>query len=199
MRGGIRSSLLTLGSLAIVIAVAGCSGTSWQFWKTWGSTEESKSQEVATTTSDTTTAAPAPAAGSPTPTAMPAATKTAAPAASSNGFVELPGLADVRFRPGQVAVVKADFKTLDGVARWLKEHPSSVVMIEGHSDDLGSREENLTVGEKRAASVMRYLISKGLQSDRISAISYGSERPACAEKTDACRAKNRRARFLVKQ
>jgi len=200
MRGGIRSPFVTLGSLAIVVAFAGCSGTSWQFWKTSASTEESKT--VATTTPDAATAPPAQVpviAHTPTATSAPAAEKTAVPAASSNGYAELPGLADVRFRPGQVTVVKADFKTLDGVLRWVKEHPGSAVMIEGHSDDLGSREENLTVGEKRATAVMRYLISKGLQPGRISAISYGSERPVCAEKTDACRAKNRRARFLVKQ
>ncbi|HEU4370279.1 MAG TPA: OmpA family protein [Methylomirabilota bacterium] len=190
---------MTLGSLAIVVAIAGCSGTSWQFWKKSASTEESRA--VATTTPDA-TAPPADVpviSHTPAATPAPAAEKTAVPAVPSNGYVELPGLADVRFRSGQVAVVKADFKTLDGVVRWLKENPGSVVMIEGHSDDLGSREENLTVGEKRAAAVMRYLISRGLQPGRISAISYGSERPVCAEKTDACRAKNRRARFLVKQ
>jgi len=98
-----------------------------------------------------------------------------------------------------VTVGKADAKALDGVVRWLKENPGSLVRIEGHSDDLGTPVENQAVGQKRAASVMQYLISKGLDSQRIAIVSYGSDRPVCAEKTDACRAKNRRAHFLVKQ
>jgi peptidoglycan-associated lipoprotein len=143
------------------------------------------------------TAAPAPPH---TPTATPAPTAEAAvPAPSSNGFAEVPGLADVRFRSGQVTLRKVDFKAVDDVVRWLKGHPGALVLVEGHTDDLGTREENRAVGEKRAASIMTYLVSQGLEPARVSVVSHGSDRPACAEKTDACRAKNRRARFLVKQ
>jgi peptidoglycan-associated lipoprotein len=46
---------------------------------------------------------------------------------------------------------------------------------------------------------MKYLVAKGLEPQRISVVSYGSDRPVCTEKSDACRAKNRRASFLVKQ
>ena len=201
MGDGTRSVFSTFGSLVIVIALTGCSGTSWQFWKTSSTAEAPTSPEVASPAPERTTAEPVLVTSHPpvtTATPAPAAGTAAAPA-SSNGYVELPGLADIRFRSGQVTVGKADAKTLDGIVRWLKEHPGSVVMIEGHTDDLGTREQNLTVAEKRAESVMRYLVSKGLEPKRISAISYGSERPVCAEKTTTCRAKNRRARFLVKQ
>jgi peptidoglycan-associated lipoprotein len=105
----------------------------------------------------------------------------------------------VRFRSGQVGLVKADHKVLDSLLRWLKEHPNAVVMIEGHTDDLGTRESNMVVGEKRAASVARYLVARGLEASRVSTASVGSDRPVCTEKTDSCRARNRRARFLVKQ
>jgi outer membrane protein OmpA-like peptidoglycan-associated protein len=193
MRGGLRSAC----SLVIVLALAGCAGSSWQFWKTSESAEAPADPTLASAPPAEATAAPAPA-----PTATPAPTvdpTPVEPTPSSNGYTELPGLADVRFRSGQVGLVKADRKILDTLVRWLKENPGSVVMIEGHTDDLGTRESNLAVGEKRAASVMRYLISRGLEPARVSATSVGSDRPACTEKTDSCRAKNRRARFLVKQ
>jgi outer membrane protein OmpA-like peptidoglycan-associated protein len=192
MRGAKRSAFLTVGSLAIVAALAGCAG----FGK-WSSSTEAPAEPVATATPEPATATPVTAQAPAAP--APAAETATAPAPSSNGFTELAGLADVRFRSGQVGVVKADFKVLDSLVRWLKENPNAVLMIEGHTDDLGSRDDNLVVGEKRAASVARYLVSKGLPPARISATSVGSERPVCAEKTDACRAKNRRARFLVKQ
>ena len=105
----------------------------------------------------------------------------------------------MRFGPGQASVGQADISALDGVVRWLKEHPGSVVVVEGHTDDLGTQDENMAVGEKRAASIMRYLVSRGLEPARVSIVSYGSEHPVCAEKTDACRAKNRRADLLVKR
>jgi peptidoglycan-associated lipoprotein len=184
-----RSTLLTIGALALALVLTGCAGRSWQFWKT---------SEAAPAEPTVATAAPVtPRVQTATPT--PAAETAATPALSSTGFAELPALAEIRFRPGLVTVGKADVKALDGVVRWLKENPGSLVRIEGHTDDLGTPLENLAVGQKRAASVMQYLVSKGLDSQRIAIASYGSDRPVCAEKTDACRAKNRRAHFLVKQ
>jgi peptidoglycan-associated lipoprotein len=184
MRGGSKSALLTAGSLAIVIALTGCAGRSAKTSSTPAPTEPT----VATAT-------PAATATPSVPTAMPAA--KAAPAPSANGFVDLPELADVRFRAGLVTVGKADATALEAVVRWLKENPGAQVRIEGHTDDRGNRTENIAVGEKRAMSVMKHLIAKGLEPERISIVSYGSERPVCAEKTETCRAKNRRAHFLV--
>jgi peptidoglycan-associated lipoprotein len=183
-----RSPLLTIGSLALVFVLTGCAGRSWQFWKTAEAPPEPTVAAAAPVTPRVQTATPTPAA------------ETAATAAlSSTGFAEPPALAEIRFRPGLVTVGKADVKALDGVVRWLKENPGALVRIEGHTDDLGTPVENLAVGQKRAASVMQYLVSKGLDSERIAIVSYGSDRPLCAERTDACRAKNRRAHFLVKQ
>ena len=190
MRGRMRSVLLTFGSLAIVVALAGCAGRSWQFWKA------SPSTDAATKPAAPLTAAPAPPR---TPTAAPVAETTAAPAPASSDFADVPALGDLRFKPGLVTVGNADLGVLDGVVRWLTENPGSHVRIEGHTDDHGTPTTNLAVGQKRAASVMTYLISKGLDPERISIVSYGSDRPVCSQKTDACRAKNRRAHFLVKR
>jgi peptidoglycan-associated lipoprotein len=180
MRGRTKPALFAAGSLAIVIALSGCAGR----------TAKTSSAPAPTEPAVATPAAPAPTS---VPTAMPAAKAEATPVP----FVELPELADVRFRAGLVTVGRADAPALDAVVRWLKENPGTKVRIEGHTDDRGNRAENLAVGEKRAASVMKYLIAKGLEPERISIVSYGADRPVCVEKTDTCRAKNRRAHFMV--
>jgi peptidoglycan-associated lipoprotein len=187
--------MLAVASLTIVIAFGGCAGRSWQFWKTSDSTP-AQTEQAGGTTAQVATAMPA----APSATAEPrAAVETTTSGSSFNAATELPEFVAVRFRPGQISVGKADIKVLDGIVRWLKEHPGSVVVIEGHTDDLGTHSENMAIGEKRAASIMRYLVSRGLEPTRVSIVSYGSEHPVCAEKTDSCRAKNRRADLLVKQ
>jgi peptidoglycan-associated lipoprotein len=188
MRGGRSSAFLTLGSLGLVAVLSGCA--------TFGGSSSTSPSEPPARTAEP---APAPTPVAATPAPAPAPVETAAPARSSNGYTELAGLEDVRFRAGQFTVVKADHKILDSVVRWMKDNPGTTVMVEGHADDQGTREENLAAGEKRATSVMRYLVSKGLEPSRIAVSSAGSDRPVCAEKTDVCRAKNRRARFLVKR
>ena len=91
-----------------------------------------------------------------------------------------------------------DAKTLDRNANWLKSNPNHLVLIEGHCDERGTNEYNLALGERRAKSTMNYLVSQGVQANRITIISYGEERPQCTEHTESCWAKNRRAHFLVK-
>lgn len=190
MGGGRKAALLMLSSLTIATALTGCAWLNRTL-----SSSDAPQEPVAQT-------APAPATAMPVasqPTsASPAPVETALPAPSSNGFKEIPGAAEVKFRTGQVGVVKADQKILDGVVRWIKENPGAIVLVEGHSDDQGTREENLVVAEKRATSVMRYLVARGLEPARISTTSVGADRPVCTEKTDTCRAQNRRARVLVK-
>jgi peptidoglycan-associated lipoprotein len=82
-------------------------------------------------------------------------------------------------------------------ADWLKNHPKSRVEVEGHCDDLGSNEYNLALGAKRAQSAKDFLVNQGIAPERLVTISYGKEAPACVEQTEACRVKNRRARFVI--
>jgi peptidoglycan-associated lipoprotein len=89
-------------------------------------------------------------------------------------------------------------ETLARQADWLRRYPNVTVTIEGHCDERGSSEYNLALGERRAKSTMNYLVSQGVQANRITIISYGEERPQCTEHTESCWAKNRRAHFLVK-
>ncbi len=71
------------------------------------------------------------------------------------------------------------------------------VQIEGHCDERGSDEYNLALGENRALTVKKYLISLGVPAERMSIISYGEEIPLVMANTDEAWAQNRRAEFKV--
>jgi peptidoglycan-associated lipoprotein len=114
------------------------------------------------------------------------------------GFEAVPELQDVYFDFDKYDIRPADTRILDANAVWLKSNPNHLVLIEGHADERGTNEYNLALGERRAKSTMNYLVSQGVQANRITIISYGEERPTCMEKSEGCWAKNRRSHFLVK-
>ena len=77
----------------------------------------------------------------------------------------------------------------------LKEFDKIRVKISGHTDDVGSPEYNLDLSKRRAASVKRYLVEKGIAEDRIETEGYGATQPLDESGTRAARAKNRRIEF----
>lgn len=82
-------------------------------------------------------------------------------------------------------------------AYFLKQYPSTKILIEGHCDERGTSEYNLALGERRANSAKQYLVQLGISEDRISTISYGKERPLDPGHNEAAWAKNRRAHFVI--
>jgi peptidoglycan-associated lipoprotein len=116
---------------------------------------------------------------------------------SPSEFSANPALKDVYFDFDKYDIRPADAKILDENAGWLKRN-DTLVLIEGHCDERGTNEYNLALGERRAKATMNYLVSQGIQANRITIISYGEERPVCTEKAESCYAKNRHAHFLVK-
>ncbi|WP_445681278.1 peptidoglycan-associated lipoprotein Pal [Radicibacter daui] len=78
-------------------------------------------------------------------------------------------------------------------AEWLRRYPSISVTIEGHSDERGTREYNLALGDRRATAVKNYLIAAGISGSRISTVSFGKERPAAVGSNESAWAQNRRA------
>ena len=86
-----------------------------------------------------------------------------------------------------------DRSVLDNQAKFLNQNPSLRVTIEGHCDERGTREYNLALGEKRASAVKDYLISVGINSERISVVSYGKERPQVLGSNKAAWSMNRRS------
>ena len=136
-------------------------------------------------------AAAAPAAG-----AAAAAPQTPRPVPKE--FMAVAALKEVYFDYDKYDIRAEDAKTLDANAAWLKSNADNLVLIEGHCDERGTNEYNLALGERRAKATMNYLVSQGIQANRITIISYGEERPVCTEKAEGCWAKNRHAHFLVK-
>jgi peptidoglycan-associated lipoprotein len=88
---------------------------------------------------------------------------------------------------------------LAGNEKWLEAHPDLNILIEGHCDERGTEEFNLALGEKRAKSVMDYMVSLGIGSGRLSVISYGESMPLDSGHDEAAWAKNRRAHFAIKK
>jgi peptidoglycan-associated lipoprotein len=79
----------------------------------------------------------------------------------------------------------------------LRANPRLEVQVEGHCDDRGPDEYNLALGNRRAATVKRYLVEHGLAEARLTIVSYGEERPAAPGANENAWAKNRRAEFVV--
>lgn len=94
--------------------------------------------------------------------------------------------------------LRGDARTaLDQNYDLLNEFSDAIIKIEGHCDDRGTIEYNLSLGEKRARSTMDYLTGLGIAADRISIISYGKERPAETGSNEAAWSKNRRCEFRI--
>jgi len=81
-------------------------------------------------------------------------------------------------------------------AKYLAGHPGTRVRLEGHTDERGSREYNIGLGERRAQSVRRALLLQGAADAQISTVSYGEERPAAPGHDEAAWAKNRRVEIV---
>jgi peptidoglycan-associated lipoprotein len=75
----------------------------------------------------------------------------------------------------------------------LNSNPAATVVIAGHTDERGSREYNMALGERRAQAAGNYLAAQGVTANNIRVISYGEERPAAAGNTEDAYAQNRRA------
>ena len=77
----------------------------------------------------------------------------------------------------------------------LSDFPTTTVILEGHCDERGSAEYNLALGDRRAAAVKTYLNGLGIGTQNLLVISYGKEKPQCAESSEACWQMNRRVHF----
>ncbi|MFQ6371698.1 peptidoglycan-associated lipoprotein Pal [Shewanella sp. YIC-542] len=82
---------------------------------------------------------------------------------------------------------------LQAHGEYLVSHPSVKVLIEGHTDDRGTPEYNIALGERRAKAVAKYLQGLGVLPSQMSIVSYGEEKPADLSHTDEGQAMNRRA------
>ena len=93
----------------------------------------------------------------------------------------------------------AELTKIEAVAQHLQAKPERVVIVEGNCDERGSNEYNLSLGELRAIAIRDYLVSLGIDAQRIQSKSYGEEKPAVAGQGENAWAKNRRGEFAVFQ
>jgi peptidoglycan-associated lipoprotein len=89
--------------------------------------------------------------------------------------------------------------TLDKQAQWLTQYANYAFTIEGHADERGTREYNIALGARRAQTVREYLVSRGVQAQRMHTISYGKERPVAVCNDISCWSQNRRAVTVLNQ
>jgi OOP family OmpA-OmpF porin len=132
---------------------------------------------------------------------------------TKNGFEDDDGCADevpaavqkftgtirgINFVSGSARITRSSFRTLDQAVAVLKEYPSVSLEIAGHTDDVGDAEKNKALSQARADSVKAYLVSKGIEETRLTAVGYGEDKPVDPATTRAARAKNRRVEFQIR-
>jgi peptidoglycan-associated lipoprotein len=88
-------------------------------------------------------------------------------------------------------------QTLDRQAQWLGMYPRYTITLEGHADERGTREYNIALGAKRAATARDYLAARGVAASRVHTISYGKERPVAVCNDISCWSQNRRAVTVI--
>ena len=106
---------------------------------------------------------------------------------------------DIFFKRGSYRLEPQARTILYRKAEFLKKYPDVVVIIEGHTDERGSRETNIAFGDRRSGAVKSFLIKEGIDRERMIAVSFGRERPVDKGRTEAARAKNRRVHFVIKE
>lgn len=106
--------------------------------------------------------------------------------------------APVRFGFNEYSLTPDARTSLQGLADCLRrEAPAATVTLEGHCDERGTEEYNMTLGEKRATAVKSYLTNLGVEGNRLRTVSYGKERPAVYGSNEAAWTANRRVEFTL--
>lgn len=103
----------------------------------------------------------------------------------------------VHFAYDQSDIRPEDRAILDAKVPVLQANPGVMIRVQGHTDERGSDEYNLALGQRRASAVKRYLIDHGIAESRIETVTYGEERPVAQGSDESAYAQNRRAEFEI--
>lgn len=106
-------------------------------------------------------------------------------------------ISNIEFAFGSAALKKRGTKILDRVYQILEKYKNYSVVIEGHTDDIGSEDTNLALSEKRALSVRDYLVRKGTDAERLKYVGMGESSPFYPNTNEENRRRNRRVEFLL--
>ena len=172
-------TIWTAVALAALLGVAGCA-----------SKDEKKDVPVTDSSKPADKAAPAtPAPGGPTPKPVTQPTIAASPLKDPKNILSRRTV----YFDYDSNVVKDEFRALlQAHAKYLVENRDARLRIEGHTDERGSREYNIALGQRRAEAVKRVLTVLGVPEARIETVSYGEEKPEGSGNTEAAWSKNRR-------
>jgi outer membrane protein OmpA-like peptidoglycan-associated protein len=107
-------------------------------------------------------------------------------------------LQGIQFETGKATIKPTSFPILEQIVTIMKENPDYLLVINGHTDNVGNPELNQILSEKRANSVQNYLIKGGISPFRLTAKGYGDTQPVVENTTKENKAKNRRVEFIVK-
>jgi outer membrane protein OmpA-like peptidoglycan-associated protein len=139
-----------------------------------------------------------------------AADKCPAEAEARNGFEDTDGCPDelpeavrrytgtiqgIQFANNSDRILPPSFPVLDKAVTVLQEFPDLRVEISGHTDNVGTREKNVDLSQRRAAAVRAYLVSKGVDESRLTSVGHGPDKPLADNKNAAGKAQNRRVEF----
>ena len=106
-------------------------------------------------------------------------------------------LAPVFFALDSFEIDEAGRAVLQNAAKFMRQQATWQVTVEGHCDERGTAEYNLSLGERRAIAAKAYLVSLGIAADRLRTVSYGKEFPFDPGHAESAWAKNRRAHFVI--
>ncbi len=104
---------------------------------------------------------------------------------------------NINFELNSYIINTSSYTTLDSIGTLLNAYPKMNVEIAGFTDSIGTNDHNLKLSRQRAHAVLKYLLSKGVNKERLSAIGYGESRPIDTNNTEEGRALNRRVEFTI--
>lgn len=113
---------------------------------------------------------------------------------SDSGTID--GLKTVHFDYDKSTLAAGEKAKLEGNLEWMKKNPNAKMLIEGHCDQRGSTEYNLSLGERRANAVRQMMTRMGISKDRLTTVSYGKEKLIATGDSESEMAQNRRANFV---
>ncbi len=103
----------------------------------------------------------------------------------------------IYFLEDQSTLTEESQETLRKQAEWLSQYGKVSVQVEGHADERGTREYNISLSARRATAMRDFLVARGVKASRVASIAYGKERPAALCDAEQCWSQNRRAVSVI--
>lgn len=103
----------------------------------------------------------------------------------------------VYFLVDQTNLTPEGREILSRQAEWLQKYPDVTIQVEGHADERGTREYNISLSAQRATKTRNFLISQGVKGSRVASIAYGKEKPAQLCDAEECWSQNRRSVTVI--